>query len=202
MPVVVGLLRPTILLPGSVDRWPDERLRAALTHELSHVEQGDLWTQFIIQIVNCIYWPQPLVYWLAHGLRARREVACDDRVLECHRQPIQYARHLLEVAAELNGKPSSHLATLAIPRATQIESRIMSILSSNRRRWPPTRNTVVAMGILTILGTLITASASPFARSAGDEFNSTNSAVQGSSENKALHTVRGRVLLGARSQFA
>jgi len=196
VPVVVGLLHPMILLPKSASCWPDDRLRAALTHELSHVQRGDLCTQLVIQIVTLIYWPQPLVHFLSLGLRTRREVACDDRVIECYRSPIQYARHLLEVAAELNGKQSSHVATLAMARANPIESRIMVILSSNRRRMPPTRKVVVVMGSLTILGTLVMASASPIAFSAAHGLNYSIAAEQGSSENKARHTVRGRVMLG------
>jgi beta-lactamase regulating signal transducer with metallopeptidase domain len=194
VPVVVGMLRPTILLPYSIDRWSEESLGAVLTHELSHVERNDLWTQFIIQIVTCFYWPQPLVYWMAHILRARREVACDDRVLSFYQRPVQYARHLLEVATELSGHPQSQFATLAIARSPQIECRVTAILSPTRRRSPPTRQVVAGMALLTIAGTLVGASASPFTRPEGDGSTSSNAEAQSTSPNRTLHTVRGRVL--------
>ena len=47
-PILVGLLRPTILLPEAARTWTDEQRRMVLIHEFTHFRQGDCWT-------NC--WP-------------------------------------------------------------------------------------------------------------------------------------------------
>lgn len=114
VPVVAGLVRPLILLPESAVDWPAERVRAAVAHEMAHVERGDLWTQLLSQLVHCIYWPQPLVYWWNRSLRSQREAACDDRVLACYPHRSQYARHLLDVAAELTNREQPQPAALAM----------------------------------------------------------------------------------------
>ena len=194
VPVVVGLLRPLILLPKSVVHWPAERVRAALAHEMAHVERGDLWTQLLSQLVHCIYWPQPLIYWWNQRLRILRETACDDRVLACYPRPSQYARHLLDVAAELTGREQPQLAALAMARGSQVERRIAAILSSNCRRTPPARIIVAGMCAIAIIATLITASVSPFTALKGEEIAGGKASVQNVSKEKNLHTFSGCVV--------
>ncbi|MEZ6077335.1 MAG: M56 family metallopeptidase [Pirellulaceae bacterium] len=194
VPVVAGMLRPTILLPESVVNWPVERVRAAVAHELAHIERGDLWTQLLSQLVQCIYWPQPLVYWWSRRLRIEREAACDDRVLACDPRPTQYARHLLDVAAELTGRGRAQPAALAMARGTQVERRIAAILSSSCRRAPPARIMLSAMCAGAIIGTLIVASVSPFTALKGQEIDDAKVSAPSTSNEKKLHTFRGRVV--------
>ncbi|MCC7337106.1 MAG: hypothetical protein IT422_18595 [Pirellulaceae bacterium] len=194
VPVVAGMLRPTILLPESAVHWPVERVRAAVAHELAHIERGDLWTQLLSQLVQCIYWPQPLIYCWSRGLCIEREAACDDRVLACDPRPTQYARHLLDVAAELTGRGRAQPAALAMARGTHVERRIAAILSSSCRRAPPARIMLSAMCAGAIIGTLIVASFSPFTALKGQEIDDAKVSAPSTSNEKKLHTFRGRVV--------
>ncbi len=194
VPIVAGLLRPQILLPKSVVHWPAERVRAALAHEMAHVERSDLWTQLLSQLIHCIYWPQPLIYWWSLGLRIQREAACDDRVLANYPRPSQYARHLLEVAAELTGREQQQLAALAMARGSQVEKRIAAILSTTCRRTPPARIIVAEMCVIASIGVLITASVSPFTALKGEELGDNQAPGRNESNQENLHTFSGRVL--------
>ena len=195
VPVVAGLRRPLILLPESAVCWTVERVRAAVAHELAHVDRGDLWTQLLSQLVHCIYWPQPLMYWWNQGMRIQREAACDDRVLTCYPRPSQYARHLLDVAAELAGRKQAQHAALAMARGTQVEKRIAAILSSTCRRTPPARTIVVGMCVIAVIGTLIAASVSPFTALKAEEIDGGKPSAQIESKQEILHTFSGRVVL-------
>lgn len=194
VPVVAGMIRPMILLPESVVHWPIERVRAALAHELAHIERGDLWTLLLSQLVHCIYWPQPLVYWWSRGLRIEREAACDDRVLTSYSRPTQYARHLLDVAAELTGQEQAQPAALAMARGTQIERRIAAILSSTCRRAPPARAMVAGMCASAVIGTLMAASVSPFTALKGQEIDNAKAPARTASDERNLYTFSGRVV--------
>lgn len=98
-PAVVGLLRPTILLPKViVEGKTDKELEPLLAHELIHVRRGDLVWAMLQGMSVSLWWFNPLV-WLAERLLTREaERSCDEETiagLGC--SPATYARSLLDV---------------------------------------------------------------------------------------------------------
>ncbi|MDX1924984.1 MAG: M56 family metallopeptidase [Pirellulaceae bacterium] len=98
-PAVVGLIRPTILLPKViVDGKSDAELEPLLAHELIHVRRGDLVWAMLQGLSVSLWWFNPLV-WLAERLLTREaERSCDEETiagLGC--SPAMYARSLLDV---------------------------------------------------------------------------------------------------------
>ncbi len=98
-PAVIGVLRPTVLLPTVlVEGKSDEDLKPLLAHELIHVRRGDLWTGMLQVIAQALWWCHPLVWWA--GRRASREAerCCDEEVIgELGCSSARYARSLLDV---------------------------------------------------------------------------------------------------------
>lgn len=98
-PAVLGLIRPTILLPrAAIDGRSADEIELILAHELMHVRRGDLWIALLRSLVLSLWWFHPLVWWA--GRRASREAerCCDDAVLaELRCSPAHYARCLLDV---------------------------------------------------------------------------------------------------------
>jgi len=80
-PAVIGVLRPTVLLPrGWLARSPTRRDEHALLHELAHVKRGDLWRDELWALLRAILWFHPLA-WIAVGrLHALGEFQCDQTV--------------------------------------------------------------------------------------------------------------------------
>lgn len=76
-PGILGLWRPTLLLPDDADQLTDQQLRMVMLHELGHVRHGDLAVNWILLVVRAFHWWNP-VFWLA-ALRyaTLREQACD-----------------------------------------------------------------------------------------------------------------------------
>ena len=70
MPMAFGIVRPAVLMPADAGRWPIERLRIVLLHELAHVKRRDCLTHAVAQIACAAYWFNPLV-WIAARHRAR-----------------------------------------------------------------------------------------------------------------------------------
>ena len=134
-PVAVGLLRSTILLPSNACEWSADRRRSVLLHELAHVKRGDCRVQAIAQAACVLYWFNPLVWKALGALRAERERACDDEVIRHGTLPSAYATHLLDIARDLQPTLSPR-AALAMARPSELEGRLLAVLSTGRARVP------------------------------------------------------------------
>lgn len=130
-PMTWGWRSPVVALPPGGERWPAERLRGVLLHELAHVERRDWLWQQVASVVCALYWFHPGVWWAAARLRTESEAACDDRVLEAGMPAPDYARSLLEVVQTMQGKQT--LPALTMARGSRLERRILSILARRRR---------------------------------------------------------------------
>ena len=134
VPMTWGIFRPVILLPGEADGWDDERRRVVLAHELAHVRRWDALTQWIAHLVLAVFWFNPLVWVAVRRLRAEREHACDDAVLEIGTRPAEYADHLLNIVRSLGSAHGTTTAALAMARRSQFEGRLLAILDNAVRR--------------------------------------------------------------------
>ncbi|HEV3025198.1 MAG TPA: M56 family metallopeptidase, partial [Pirellulales bacterium] len=112
VPVVVGYLRPAILLPASlVTSIPTAQLEAILAHELAHVQRHDFVVNLLQTLVETLFFYHPSVWWLSRQIRHEREHCCDDRVVLALGNRVEYGRALLAieahhtVAAGAGGRP-------------------------------------------------------------------------------------------------
>ncbi len=99
VPVVVGLIRPVVLLPVSIvsELTPDQ-LRAILAHEMAHLKRYDHVVVVFQRIVEAVLFFHPTTWWLSRRLDSQRELCCDDLVLQTGTSPLEYAETLFLVA--------------------------------------------------------------------------------------------------------
>jgi len=151
MPLTWGWFRPIVLLPSRSAAWPLERRRAALMHELAHVERGDYLAQLAATLTCALYWFHPLAWWAAGRLRSESEHACDDRVLATGTPAPAYASDLLAVAHGARGPGGSRLVAIGMARRTHLEGRLLAVLDETRRRGAVRPRGGVATLALTLL---------------------------------------------------
>ena len=98
-PAAVGTWRPAILLPdlatGAVSR---DSVRAALRHELAHIERGDLWLLAWARWLSPLYATQPLWWLFRRAMRSDQELTAD--AIAAGNDPVGYAEALVAWAKE------------------------------------------------------------------------------------------------------
>ncbi|HEY9144623.1 MAG TPA: TonB family protein [Arenimonas sp.] len=121
-PVVIGLLRPRIVVPADFEtRYDPQQRELVLAHERVHLRRGDLPMNALACAMRCLFWFNPLVHLAAAKLRLDQELACDAAVLARHpRAGRAYATALLNTQLADLGLPvgcawqSSHPLTWRI----------------------------------------------------------------------------------------
>lgn len=95
-PVLLGWLKPVVLLPATaLTHLSTAQLEAVLIHELAHIKRNDYLWNWIIAVIENLFFFNPFVLGMIHALKQEREFACDDWVLQFPFQPKQYAEALL-----------------------------------------------------------------------------------------------------------
>ena len=145
-PVLMGLMRPAVLLPDSSNAWNDEQRRMVLTHELNHHRQWDTWTNLLGQVIRTVFWFHPVVWLLVSRLSREQELACDEAVISSGHLPKDYAAFLLDHVRRLTSSQVFARA-MAGSGARTLKARFANLLDEVPRP-VLTRRITVAIGVL------------------------------------------------------
>ena len=154
-PVVVGVLRPMILLPGSlVSGLTFSQLEAVILHELAHIRRFDLAISVIQRLVEAMLFFHPAVWWLSHQIQHERENACDDLAALADGNRVRYAEALVRMAelCVANRAGSGALAAMGTS-GSQFKRRILRLLGiaeNSRLRLKASGAAVAALFIVAI----------------------------------------------------
>ncbi len=154
-PAVVGLLRPTVVLPEALVRGRSASdLEPILAHELIHVRRGDMWVGMLQTAARAVWWFHPLVRWSVRLISREAERCCDEEVVaELGCSPAGYARNLLDVLEQKR----SLQPVPAFPGVRPVEvtsrrlERIMKLGQGSHRRAPWWCWAVMLMAALAVL---------------------------------------------------
>lgn len=115
VPVVVGHLRPMVLLPlGTVTGLSTVYLEAILAHELAHVQRRDYLLNLLQAVAETVLFYHPGVWFVSACLRTERENCCDDAATALvGGNPLTVARALAALV-ELTVAPEPTGARLAL----------------------------------------------------------------------------------------
>jgi beta-lactamase regulating signal transducer with metallopeptidase domain len=130
VPVTMGVLQSTILLPASWREWDDAKLDAVVAHEVSHVARRDPLTQRLSLLHRALFWFSPLSWWLDRCLADLAEQASDEAALSCGTDRKHYARILLGFFEALHAAPGRvWWQGVSMGKGGQAEQRVERILA-------------------------------------------------------------------------
>lgn len=78
--VSAGLLTPVILIPVKVQNFTEKELLCIFRHELMHYLKKDLGVQWGMNLLQCIFWWNPVMYFVKSSVEQIIELRCDARV--------------------------------------------------------------------------------------------------------------------------
>lgn len=82
VPVVVGFLRPVVLVPlGMLAAMPLSQVEAILLHELAHIRRRDSLVNLLQAVAENFLFFHPAVWWISRVICGEREHCCDDLVI-------------------------------------------------------------------------------------------------------------------------
>ena len=146
-PLMLGFRKSAVVLPEIPVN--SEEFRFICLHELTHYKRGDIWYKWILQIVLCLHWFNPLVHLMVREVNRLCELSCDEAVLRAinageHRQ---YGDTLLQ-SLRTPGTYREGLAALTLNEsARSLKERLESIMKFTK----PNKATAVLAAILAAL---------------------------------------------------
>jgi beta-lactamase regulating signal transducer with metallopeptidase domain len=98
-PFVWHMGRAKLLWPASLtERQPLDRRRSVIVHELAHLRRRDQWVGWLQMVAECLWWWNPLFWYVRRQLRFYAELACDAWVVSTLPEGRRaYAEALIEV---------------------------------------------------------------------------------------------------------
>jgi len=129
-PFLVGVFRPSIVLPRSLLNAGSRELEAVLSHELAHQKRRDLAWNALLWAMGLLFWFHPLAWMARRFLALEVESACDEMVLSSTRiAPRSYAALLL---ATMNTQPTPLTAGVADGFGT-LKTRLLRLNRAPKR---------------------------------------------------------------------
>ena len=136
-PAVVGVLRPTILLPlACASGMSPEAWEQVLLHEFTHIRRRDHVVHFLQNTVETLLFFHPVVWYISRRVRLEREFCCDAAVVGDTNNATAYAELLIDLAQRLRDtSQASDLSAVAITgRKSQLSQRVERLLSRGKRQ--------------------------------------------------------------------
>ena len=156
VPMVVGWIRPVVLVPAAAFSGLSPRqIESLLAHELAHVRRLDHWINVAQAACEIVLFFHPVVWWVSRRMRVEREYCCDDSSVRQMGDPKLLAEALtaMEALRLSRTQPDTVLASHGGPLMKRI-TRIVGRAPAQRTRggsWQLAAG-VVLTGMLTVAG--------------------------------------------------
>lgn len=150
-PLVIGLLRPTIVLPET--ELSEEAFRYIALHELTHCRRRDVLYKWLVQIAVCLHWFNPLVYLMSREITAACEFSCDEAVLKKvgYDSAQAYGQTLLDAMAAV-GKYKESLCAVTLSENKKILKERLEAVMNVKKKSPAVRILTTVLTFCLIFG--------------------------------------------------
>jgi beta-lactamase regulating signal transducer with metallopeptidase domain len=157
VPLVLGWLRPAILLPlVAVSGLSPLALEAIVAHELAHVRRHDVLVNAMQSAVEALLFYHPGMWWVSRELRREREHCCDDAAVLVVGDALAYARALALVESIRIEGPAAGVAATGGSLMERIDRLVNRV--SEQPRAPRAGFAQTVAGALTVVACVACAS--------------------------------------------
>lgn len=156
-PFSYGLLHKNIVLPDK--QYNETELEAILCHEITHIQNHDIWLKSVLCIGKSFHWFNPFVYLMDRMVNQNMEILCDEEVVRNRKLEYRkmYSMAILNTVQDMNGKAPVALTSHFEGESKQLKERFQNIITPVRRRKVPFL--IACLCVLCIIGSLITCNA-------------------------------------------
>ncbi len=153
VPVVLGVIKPVILLPLALfTALSPEQIEAILLHEYRHIRNKDHYINILQHFIEILFFFHPATWWIGKQLREEREKQVDEWVVDHTNAPLIYAQALFSLEKNRSGVLQPVLA--ATQSKKHLLVRIKNIMTMKTRKWNTGRNLAALMIIMSCAITL------------------------------------------------
>lgn len=130
-PALVGLWKPTVLLP--IKQGDNVDLNMVIRHELIHFKSKDLWIKMFALVVISLHWFNPLAYVLRKHIHIWSEFSCDEKVVVkmTRAERKRYGETILNMLENTPAIRSSFSVSLSGTRKN-LERRLTMLLNAKK----------------------------------------------------------------------
>ncbi|MFL5787609.1 MAG: M56 family metallopeptidase, partial [Flavisolibacter sp.] len=148
MPVVIGTLKPVILLPiGLISNLSSEQVEAILLHELAHIKRKDFLINFLQSIADSLFFFNPGFIWISSLIREEREACCDEIALTNGIDKHTYLEAL--ITFQESRMPGIYAMAFG-SRRSYLFNRVKKILTRENKKLNHMEKILLLAGILSI----------------------------------------------------
>jgi beta-lactamase regulating signal transducer with metallopeptidase domain len=152
MPMVIGWLRPTILLPvATLARLTPAQLDAVLAHELAHIRRYDCLVRLVQVVAETLLFYHPAVWWISGRIRTESEFCSDELAAAACGNRREYALAMASLAEMQSVTPRLAAAATGGQLLARIR-RLIGLPDTDHGLHPGWLAGMLAMITLTVTG--------------------------------------------------
>lgn len=133
-PMVLGLLRPKLILPSHMFQLPIEQQTLLIEHEINHLKRRDLFWLFSTHLLQTAFWFMPFYRFVNKKLTLAIEVECDQQVLEVYpTKSKSYGQALINVARQTRTAFVPQVAAINHGQLDELKQRLLITQNINKQ---------------------------------------------------------------------
>ncbi|MDU5145419.1 MAG: M56 family metallopeptidase [Paenibacillus dendritiformis] len=153
-PALVGLLKPTILLPAGENSLDMEMV---FRHELIHLKRKDLWVKMAAMAVSVVHWFNPFAHLLRRDIHMWSELSCDEEAVKemSYTDRKKYGQTILNVVERSSEMPLPFGASLS-GSVKLLKRRLVMVMNMKKLK---KKAVIVSTAVVIVAGALGTTTA-------------------------------------------
>jgi beta-lactamase regulating signal transducer with metallopeptidase domain len=150
IPIVIGWLKPVVLLPISLlGEMTPAQVEAVLAHELAHIRRQDYLVNLAQILTETLLFYHPATWWVSRQIRIEREHCCDDEASRaCAGGALALSEALTLIVTSRLVAQTALAATGPSPASAL--SRVQRLLSPTDERLRASRGASAVLGMLVL----------------------------------------------------